>query len=80
MTISRRNDPKPFKIIVSPTFLKKKFEDTKVIIRSVNQRSTDHVKSKGKRRKGQTMIYKTLHRKLHIEIYEFHLKSGMNST
>jgi hypothetical protein len=33
---------------------------------------------KRKRTKGQTKIYKTLHRKLKIEQHESHLSSGMN--
>jgi hypothetical protein len=34
---------------------------------SVNQRRTDNTMAKGKSRKGQTTIYKTLHIKLKIE-------------
>ena len=42
-----------------------KFEDTKGVIRSC--KSTDNTMPKRKRSKRQTMIYKTLHRKLEIE-------------
>jgi len=30
-------------------------------------------------KKGQTMIYKTLHRKLKVDLLEFHNKLGTNS-
>ena len=33
---------------------------------------------KEKRTKGQTTIYKTLHRKLKIDQHEYHKKQGMN--
>jgi len=35
--------------------------------------------AKRKRTKGQTMIYKTIHRKLKIEQLEPHLKPGVHS-
>jgi hypothetical protein len=35
--------------------------------------------TKGKMRKGQTTIYKTLHRKLETEQHEPHLKVAVNS-
>ena len=37
----------------------------------VNRRKTDNTTTKKKRTKGQTTIYKTLHRKLKIEQHEF---------
>ena len=43
------------------------FEDTKGVIRSVNQRRIDNTMVDRKMTKGQTMMYKTLHRKLNIE-------------
>jgi hypothetical protein len=42
-------------------------EDTKGVSESVNRRKTDNGMTKRKRTKGQTTIYKTLHRKLKIE-------------
>ena len=47
-----------------------KFEET------VNRRKTDNTLDKRKWTKGQTIIYKTLHRKLKIEQDEPHLKRG----
>jgi len=35
--------------------------------------------AKRKSTKGQTMIYKTIHKKLKIELCEPHYKPGMNS-
>ena len=53
-----------------------KFEDTKVVIRSVNQKRKDNAMTerfvlKGQQ-EGQTTIYKTLHRKLKVEQPEPH--------
>jgi hypothetical protein len=48
-----------------------KFEDTKEAIRRNNRRKTDNTMAKRKRQtKGQTLIYKILHRK--IEQHESH--------
>ena len=47
-------------------YLYKEFEDTKGVIR------TDNTMAKGKRTKGQSTIYKTLHIKLKIEQQEPH--------
>jgi hypothetical protein len=48
--------------------LKEKLEDIKVVIRIVNRGGqTMHAMVKRKRLKGQTIIYKTLHRKLKIK-------------
>jgi len=46
-----------------------KFEDAKGFSEAENHRRTDNTIVKGKRTKGQTTIYKTLHRKLKIELY-----------
>ena len=46
---------------------KEKFEDTKRVIRR-----TDNTIANRKSTKGQTMIYKTLHRKLKVEQHEPH--------
>jgi hypothetical protein len=43
-----------------------------------NQRRTDHIMVKRKKTKEQTMIYKTLHRKLKIQQHEA-IKTGVNS-
>jgi hypothetical protein len=51
--------------------MKDEFEDTKGIIISVNRR-TDDTMAKRKRTKGQTTIYKTLHRNLKIKQHEPH--------
>jgi hypothetical protein len=40
---------------------------------------TDNTMTERKRRNWQTMIYKTLHRKLQLEQYEPHWKVGVNS-
>ena len=48
------------------------FEDTKMVIRFVNRRKTDNKMTKRKKKKGQTTIYKTLHRNLKIEQHEHH--------
>jgi hypothetical protein len=52
-------------------WMKDEFEDTKGIIISVNRR-TDDTMAKRKRTKGQTTIYKTLHRNLKIKQHEPH--------
>ena len=46
-----------------------KFEDTKGVIRSRKSKNKQYNGQK-KRTKGQTMIYKTLHRKLKIEKHQ----------
>jgi hypothetical protein len=43
-----------------------------------NQRMTDKRKTKRIRTKGQTMIYKTLHRKLKTKQHDPHYKLGEN--
>jgi len=48
------------------------FVDTKEVIRSNKSRSTNDTMTKRKGKKGQTMIYKTPHRKLKIEHHEHH--------
>ena len=48
----------------------RKFEDTKEVIRS--RKSKKDRQDKRKRIKGQTTIYKALHRKLKIEQHEPH--------
>ena len=45
-----------------------KFEDIERLIRS---RKTDR-QYNGKKEKGQTMIYKILHKKLKIKLFEYH--------
>ena len=54
----------------------KKFEDTKDVIRS---RISKNRQIQWQKEKGQTMIYKTLHRKLRIEQHEPQYKAGVNS-
>jgi len=56
--------------------LQDKSEDTKGVIR---RRTSKDRQCKCQHKKGQTTIYKTLHRKLKIEQHEHHLKSGVNS-
>jgi len=46
---------------------------------AVNQRRTDNTMTNRRRKKGQNMIYKTLHTKLKVEHHEHHYKPGMNS-
>jgi len=48
------------------------FENTKWVIKAVNRRRTDNIMVKIKITQEQTMIYKTLHRKLKIEQHEPH--------
>ena len=55
-------------------------EDTKGYSEDVNRRRTDNTMTKRKRRKGQTMIYKTTHRKPKAEQHERHQKSERVST
>jgi hypothetical protein len=43
--------------------IKYEFTDTKGVIRILNRRRTDNTMTKRERTKGQTTIYKTLHRK-----------------
>jgi hypothetical protein len=56
-----------------------KLENTKGLQEIVNGRRTDNTTVKRKKTKGQTMIYKALHRKLRIVQHEPHWKSGINS-
>jgi hypothetical protein len=42
-----------------------------------NRKRTDNIMTNRKRTKRQTMIYKTLHRKLKIEQHEHHTKTGV---
>ena len=46
-----------------------RFEDTKVVIRICKSKDRQH---KGQKKKGQTTIYKTLHKKLKIEQHQSH--------
>ena len=55
---------------------KKGLKIPKGLSETVNCRKTDNKKSKRKRTKGQTIIYKTPHRILAIEQHELHLKQG----
>ena len=52
-----------------------KFEDTKGVMR--NRKMRKDRQHKGKKTKRQTMIYKTLHRKLKIAQHEPHYKPGV---
>ena len=49
--------------------LKEKFEDTKCVIKNRKSKKNRQYNDKNKK-KGQTMMYKTLHRKLKIEKHE----------
>jgi hypothetical protein len=49
------------------TLIQEEIEDTKEVIRIVYRKRTDNTMAKRKSTKGQTTIYKTLHRKLKIE-------------
>ena len=51
--------------------MRKVFEDTKGVIKSRKYKDR-HYNGQKKRTTGQTMIYKTLHRKLKIEQHESH--------
>jgi len=53
-------------------FHKKSLKIRKVQSQSISQRRTDNTMAKGKTTKGQTTIYKTLHRKLKVEHHEPH--------
>ena len=53
------------------------FEDTKAIKRSC--KSKNDRQYNGQKKKGQTTIYKTLHRKLMITQHEPHSRHGVNS-
>ena len=46
-----------------------RFEDTKGVIRICKSKDRQH---NGQKKKGQTTIYKTLHKKLKIEQHESH--------
>ena len=46
-----------------------RFEDTKAVIRICKSKDKQH---NGQNNKGQTTIYKTLHKKLKIEQHESH--------
>jgi hypothetical protein len=52
--------------------VEEKFEEPKGYSKAINPRNTDNTMAKRKGTKGQTMIYKTLHRKLRIERHEPH--------
>jgi len=55
-------------------------EHIKLILRGVKFRIVEKEKQhNAQKTKGQTAIYKTLHRKLKIEQHEPHKKLGMNS-
>jgi hypothetical protein len=59
------------KLLCHNRSLKENFEDTKGVINNVNRRwRDDNTMTKRKGRKGQTMIYKTLHRKQQIGQHE----------
>jgi len=59
-----------FYILEKKNFVdREKFEDTKGVFRSRNSKDRQH---NGKKKKGQTTIYKTLHSKLKIEQHEPH--------
>jgi len=61
------------------TICQEKFEDIKGVIKKNPNKSKDNT-IQWPNEKGQTMIYKTLCRKLKIEIYEHHKKNlGVNS-
>jgi hypothetical protein len=53
-------------------FHNKSLKIPKVQSQSINRRRTDNTMAKGKTTKGQTTIYKTLHRKLKVEHHEPH--------
>jgi len=53
-------------------FIKKSLKIPKGKSEGVNPNETDNTMAKTKRTKGQTTIYKTLHRKLKIELQEAH--------
>ena len=59
--------------ISSPVYIED-FTDTKPV-----GRRTDNIITKRKRTKGQTMIYKIIHRKLKIEQHETHYKPLVNT-
>jgi len=59
-------------IILIVVVLSETFEDTKGVIIVRKPKRTDKTMSKRKMIKGQTTIYKTLHRKLKIEQHEPH--------
>ena len=53
-----------------------KFKDTKVVIRGRNAKTGRQCNGQKKKDKEQTMIYKTLHRKLKIDQHKPLLKNG----
>ena len=48
------------------------FEDNNVVIRSYKSKNRQYNGQKKKEKRKKTMIYKTLYRKLKIEIHESH--------
>jgi len=59
--------------------LEEKFEDTNGVIRSCKMKDRQHNDQKKTKIKGQTMIYKILHRKIKIEQHEPQQQSAVNS-
>jgi hypothetical protein len=68
--------PKLIEIIY--TYLFKLRTVTKGVNRSLKSKKKRKYNDQRKMRKGQTMIYKTLHRKLEIEQHEPYLKATVN--
>jgi len=58
------------KSVLNMILMSYKFEDTKVVIRSHKSNKDRQHNDQRKRRKGQTMIYKTPHRKLKTGQYK----------
>jgi hypothetical protein len=56
--------------------VQERFEDIKEVTRSRTSKKTDNIMAKGKLTKGQTVIYKTLLRKLKIEQLELYKEQG----
>jgi hypothetical protein len=54
------------------TYIKEKFEDTKGQSEAVTRRRTNNAMAIRKRIKGQTTVYKILHRKLNIKQHKPH--------
>jgi vacuolar-type H+-ATPase subunit C/Vma6 len=63
------------KSVLNMILMSYKFEDTKGVIRSRRSNKDRQHNDQRKRRKGQTMIYKTLHRKLKIGQYKRRVSS-----
>jgi len=64
------------KLKTSSNMNKKKFEDTKRVIRSHKSNNRQYI---GQKKKENTMVYKTLHRKPKIKQHEHHNKLRVNS-